>query len=270
MSRIIRDLSPVMQTRILTPSTLPLVVPSEPDIGEIDPLLQAQSEMAAITQLVADEETKLAQIAQEAAALLEDAREKARELLAQAETQIAHDRQHAYLLGREEGFAHGRAQAESEQQELTAQAQQVLADAQRERKTQILGAEGFVADLAIVIAERVLEREVSQDDSYLLTLTRQLLSEVDKAHRVELRVAVSDFPHLLAHRSTIEKMFYQRVECVILPDHTLRGGDLVVVTEMGTVDGRLDVRLEGVRKVLQSIAKEWERRESLTAEAAEL
>jgi len=271
LSKIFRHTTPILPTRVFAPAVLAQTTTGDGERTGADVSLEkAQDELGAIRRLIEQEEVRLAEVSATVDAMLADAQALAQQLVADAKGQIAADRQAQMRVGYKEGLQDGRCRAIEEQQSFVEQAQRVVQDAQRERRARILGAEGFVVDLALVVAQRVLERELVVDDRFLLDLTRNLLAEVDKAHRVELRVAPGDYASMLTHRSVLEKMLYQRAECVIVPDHMLRAGDLLVVTEMGTVDGRLDVRLEGVRKILQSVAKEWERLELVDGEIAQI
>ncbi|MCY0875312.1 MAG: FliH/SctL family protein [Firmicutes bacterium] len=268
MSKIYRDMSGVLQTRVVSPPVMEMM--TAPQAIPLDPLAQADGELEQTRALIEAEQARLTALTQEAQDLMTAASARAEQLIQDALDETLRQREHALVQGHKQGYAQGLEEGRSKYESLIVQAQAVLGDAERERRTRILETESFVADLGLVVARRLVLREVERDDVFLLSLTREVLTEVDKAHRVELRVAPGDFSHMLSQRSAIEKMFYQRVECLIVPDHALRTGDLVVVTEMGTVDARLDVRLEGVKKALQAVAKEWEQRESLAGETASL
>ncbi|MCY0901148.1 MAG: FliH/SctL family protein [Firmicutes bacterium] len=272
MSRIFHSGQRELPLRMITARALPISPEngaqtlSEAEIA----IAEARSTLASLLVELEGKREAKKEVEAEALAIVDRAEQGATALLLQAREEGERLREQAQAQGRQEGLTQGRLEAIAECQFLLEEAQQTLLLAERERRSRVLGAESQLAELALLVVKRMLTREVPFDAPYFMELANQLLEEVDKAHRVEIHAAASDFPLLLAHRSALEKVLYSRAELILLPDHALQPGDLLVVTDLGTVDGRLDTRLEGIRQVLISVAKEWERRDSLGDETAEV
>lgn len=272
MSRIFHSGQRELPLRMITARALP-VSPEEgmQTLSEAEiAIADARSALAELQLQLEAKHEALKAVEAEALAMVDRAEKGATALLLQAREEGEEVREQAQVEGRQDGLTQGRLEAIAECQFLLEEAQQTLLLAEQERRARVLGAESQLAELALVVVKRMLARETPFGVPYFLELASQLLEEVDKAHRVEIHAAASDFPLLLAHRSALEKVLFSRAELILLPDHALQSGDLLVVTDLGTVDGRLDTRLEGIRQVLISVAKEWERRDSLGDETTEV
>ena len=224
-----------------------------------DAILRKRAEWAHVVEEIARKRSELDALHAQLAALIDSAEQKSRDLLESANGEALGIREAAAEAGREDGFRQGVLEAQAAQEALVAEAQAALMLAEQERTARVKGSEESIVKLAIMIAQRLLERELQVDGEYVARLAGELLAEVDQSRRVEIRVAVSDFALTLGERATFERILGDQAECVISPDRTLAQGDVVISTEYGTVDGRLKTRFESVRQILGQIARRWER-----------
>lgn len=271
LSRIFRDVKGQLPTRIITANVLRVMTDPQSDQEVwVDPEANGLAQLERLDRELIIREEAIEELKQQSLALLDSAQEKARVLVEQAQFESVQVLERA----QQEGFAHGQELAEIEAKQqfhvLVNEAQSVLRIAETERQERIASSESFLTELAVLAAERILEREIVREPDYLERLAKQLLAEVDKAHHIEVRVSPTDLPTLLGHRDAIEKMLLQRADCILLPDASLHVGDMIIVSEAGTIDGRLDTRLEGIRTVFRSVAKELEARDFSGKEIADL
>lgn len=202
---------------------------------------------------------ELAQIEQDMLSLVEKAQQQAIQLVEQARQEADDVRAKAQQAGFEQGLDIGRQEALESERATIDQINQLLTLAQKERRDRIKKSESFVIELALLVARRLVRLELDDGSSdYAAIFAQDLLRDVDKAHQVEIRVASADFASVLDKRDRMEHLLAQTSECSIVIDQTLQPGDIVIRTDQGTVDGRLDVRFDQVRQILLRIAKEWE------------
>lgn len=232
---------------------------------EEDPVDGLTLQLVQLDTAIAGRREELRVLEERALQLVQEAEEKAMDALRHAEEQTTAWRRDAQTQGYESGLVEGRAKAAEETEDTLAKARSVLLLAEQERHHRIHGAEEFLIALSLIIARRVVEREVTIDDDIVRHWVRDLLADVDKAHRVEVRVSASDFGFVLQERSQFESVLLQQADCLVTADSSLSPGDVVIATEFGTVDGRLDVRFEQVRQILTDTAKEWDQIESVHA-----
>ena len=225
---------------------------------EADPLEGLRRELAAQAGALDKREAELESAKAAALGLVEEAEMRARQLLESARAEAERLRREESERGRAEGMEAGRAAAAAEQAGLFEQAREVLALAERERLARVRASESLIAELAVKVARRLLGREVAADAAYVARVAQELIGEVDKARRIEVRVCAGDFAAMLAERTSLERLLPQQTECAIVPDRSLAAGDVVIATEFGTVDGRMETRLGLLRQALTAVAKEWE------------
>lgn len=161
----------------------------------------------------------------EAERILADARKEAERLRAQATTE-----------GRERGLA--------AVTELLAGARLSAMRAQRE-------VESDLRTLAVRIAERILDRELSTRPEAVVDIAAAALSQAGAPRDVVLRVHPEDLRTLERGRPRLLERCARAQVIQLRPDSTVGRGGCIVETELGTVDARLQVQLEAIERALR-------------------
>lgn len=179
--------------------------------------------------------------------------ERAEALVASAEAEAAavraaadQVRAAAVLEGRAEGRAEG---LEAAAEQVSARLGQ-LAEAQA---TWLACAELDLAELAVEMARRILGQELRADPGAVLANARAALRVAGPARRLRVRL----HPDLVAQLRERTPALASQVEgraLELVADAALIPGDVLVETEAGQVDGRLESRLERFRAALARAA----------------
>ena len=225
---------------------------------KVDEKSVKEKELVFLDDQIQEKRRELEEIRKQTEQIIEDAHKDALKLVEQGHLEAEGIRESAQQEGWKAGFDEGFTKGMEEAQNHILRAQEVLRMAETERMERVTGSESFLIDLAMVAVEKMVAEHLEMSTNYLPELIQTLLSEVERAFKVEVRVSAADFPSVIHHRASFERSFLQRVELLILPDRTLNVGDAVIATEYGTVDGRLGTRLEQLHKTLSMLAKEWE------------
>lgn len=176
----------------------------------------------AVFEARADAERILAQAREQAEELRRAARAEADELRGEA---------------REAGRAAGRAEVAA-----------LLLEAASRRDATLAEAETELLALAIAAAERVLRRQLSLEPERVREIVQGVLDRARRAKRGRLRVHPEDAPwvrELLSSRAAIE----------LVEDPTLERAGCVFESDLGTIDGRLEVQLAELERALTSGAR---------------
>lgn len=177
-----------------------------------------------------------------------DARERARAILARAEEEasrlVAGAEREAALL-RDRAVAEGR-------QEGLARAGADLAAAGAARDHLLAASRGDLLDAAASLAERILEREISRDGDAVVAMAERALADVRGRRRVVLHVHPDDVPRLRGAGPALRAAAETGAVSVRGDPDVLRGG-VLVETEGGDVDARLEVQLEALRRALAEL-----------------
>lgn len=106
-------------------------------------------------------------------------------------------------------------------------------------------------ELGLLVAKKILEREVSTNHEALFALIKSAIRRVGEARTTTVRLNPTD-----AQRIETQKEFALTLgEVTIEADESLAPGDVMVDTEHHTVDGRLATRLEEVARALDGEAE---------------
>jgi flagellar biosynthesis/type III secretory pathway protein FliH len=176
-----------------------------------------------------------------------DAAARARALVAEAEAEArrirgeaADEAARARAQGLEEGWQAGRARAAAE-----------LVRAAEARDRLLAAARGDLLDAAAALAERVLGREVDRDGDAVVALAERALAEVRGFRRVTLRAHPADAGRLraMAGRKAAPAV-------AVREDPAVRAGGVVVETEAGELDGRIEAQVEALRRALDALEEE--------------
>jgi flagellar assembly protein FliH len=102
-------------------------------------------------------------------------------------------------------------------------------------------------EVGLLVARRILEREVSTNLDALFSLIKSAIRRVGESRKTTVRLSPADFARI---KDAAETSFtLGRVE--LAADETLGPGDVMVDADDNTVDGRLSTRLEELARVLE-------------------
>ena len=150
------------------------------------------------------------------------------------------------------GLAEGRAAALAEwSPRLTALAaalEETLAVARAERERLAAELASIVPQIALSLAQKVIERELAAADGALRTIGDALAKRVTQGGVAALRVAPEIALALEAWRGADRPSAFDGV--AVRADESLQPGDWVIETDGGIVDGRLAVQLEEATRIL--------------------
>ncbi len=187
------------------------------------------------------------QAAQTAAAeLLAAARAEADSILAEAEAEVERQQQIGYQAGYDAGLAAGEKQGEAAWQaqldELATMRQELIA-----KDANLLHeAEQETMELALAVAERVINYKLRHDDAVVQAALQQVLAAAKGSREALLLVSADDFPLLWSERAAWKSLLPGVKEFSIQADPALTRGDLILETNQGTIDACVDTVLEQV------------------------
>lgn len=120
--------------------------------------------------------------------------------------------------------------------------------AERDRRLAALAPE--VARLGLEVARRLLGRELSADADAVTALAARALREARDRAVVTLRIAPADAPRIDAARGALAALLRRAPGLEVREDAALAPGDVVVETEGGRIDARIEAQLEVLERVI--------------------
>uniref|UniRef100_A0A832GP92 Flagellar assembly protein FliH n=1 Tax=Caldimicrobium thiodismutans TaxID=1653476 RepID=A0A832GP92_9BACT len=174
------------------------------------------------------------------------------------------------LLGRKEGFEEGfkegveegkrEAEKRSEEERLLwqkkfeeekrgelAKIHDFLLRAEEELKKVILNMDQEIVKIVTKVVEKMLLREVSQDQELLLRLIREALNYIAEGTEINIRVNPKEIEVLESYREIFPSTYRVR----LLPDETISPGGLFIETKLGVIDATFEKRWERMLSLLE-------------------
>jgi len=185
----------------------------------------------------------------DAEALLSDAHARARAMIDDAAARAEQIAENARRAAHEAGHAAGTQAAEREMSELLATMRNLIEMARAERHKIIESAEPELVKLAMGIAERVLHQQIALDRNVVVEMAKVAISRLIERDSVTVRVNPADLERMREHREDVLAMGDVKNVRIIEDQRVDRGG-VVVETDAGSVDARVQTQLAEVKKVL--------------------
>lgn len=164
------------------------------------------------------------------------AEEQARQIVEQANAERDRVHQEASEAGHQEGLA-----------KVTA----LLVEAGRLRDKKIAELEHQVTRLAVKIAEKILGRELLLNDEAVVDVAAQALLTARQQKEISLRINPKDARVIRENQRRLIDQLSRAKQIEIREDEEVPRGGVLIETEVGVIDARLDVQLEMLKRVLE-------------------
>ncbi len=189
---------------------------------------------------------------------LEEAQIKGKEIIKEAQAKakklIEDAKQYCQQLqatSEREGFEQGKNLGiEAGKQEAGAMMQQAMALINRileERRKVYEQIEPQVADLALKIAEKIINTEVTLNNEIVLNLIKSNLDKIKDREEIIVRVSQDDFPYVKEHEDELRKILEGVKKFRIEADGVVDKGGCMLETNLGNLDSRIEFQL-GIMK----------------------
>jgi type III secretion system HrpE/YscL family protein len=164
-----------------------------------------------------------------------DATQRARAIVARAQEQAEALMSDAVAQGRAQGRA-----------ELAAQLLQLAAD----RERMLAAIEPQAIEVAMLAAGRVIGQELSSRPELIAQMVAPLLERVRRAKSVVLRVHPDDRAALEPCLASLRDRSELSAALQIETDPQLSRGSIIVVSELGSLDARVETQLDALSRAL--------------------
>jgi flagellar assembly protein FliH len=152
--------------------------------------------------------------------------------------------------GYDKGYREGMTKAAEEASGIRSQACEVLAQAERHRRSTIDSLESEIIDLACEIAERLLSAQLALDREVILGVVAESLRLVADRLNVILYVNPDELELVERKIDELKSLLPARGQFQVVSDSAIQPGGCKVETEQGWVDATMETRREALLKAL--------------------
>lgn len=192
--------------------------------------------------------------------LLQEARQKADQIIREAEGRaqalLAQARERGYAEGRREGWEQGReegrAAGQAEWSEALAVAQRLIEAAHTYREQTMRATESQIVALALHIAEKIIGDALAHQPELVQRVVTNALAHVLPNEDLHIRLHPRDAQAIQAAWAAAPPPAMAGHRWEVLPDPDLQPGDVIIELPNGSVDARLQTQLEHIRAALEA------------------
>ena len=200
--------------------------------------------------------------------VLDDAKRQADEIINSAQDE--HDRvvKDAYDNAMEimensksEGFSKGYKEGYDQGYQKGYGASEVLIDEANELKHNatlhyeqiIQNSEGQLMDLVMEITQKVLEKEIDDDDEIIFNLVKKGLSRLTQTEILKIRVSDADYINLVSMKKRILPLLDKVGDVQIVQDDNMNKGDCIMETDSGNIDSGIQTQLDYIKTAFEAL-----------------
>jgi flagellar assembly protein FliH len=189
----------------------------------------------------------------------EDARKKAEKTIKKAQVdamkilcdvkaQCDKLRQETEDRAREEGYGDGFGKGAAKSEELTRQAEEIFAEAEKKAKEMMDEAEPRMIDLVMRVSENLLKGYAKFNPDAIMVLLKQGLSESTITGDIIIRVSKEDFDTVNSNKDEIKIVAGGGTNIEVVSDLGVNRMDCVIETPFGNIDCSLDQQFDSLKQ----------------------
>jgi flagellar assembly protein FliH len=203
----------------------------------------------------ADPEELLEQARQKCDILIKEAQLEAERLLEEARQKAAEEAEAVAEEAWQRGYAEGMAAAAEQNRAILEEARMIRESAAQEYDSILAGMEADIVDLVIKTARKAVAGELAANRDVILQLVSSALSECSNKNGAIVRVCPEDGQYLEENRDRLAAMTEGADGLEIKPDSTLKPGDCIIETPLGSIDAGAGTRMD---KIEDAMREEYE------------
>jgi len=197
--------------------------------------------------------------------LKDDAQREAEQLLENARNEAEEIKRNAYQEGQQQGHR----EALDKLQGHIREAFKIIDQANLERKKIIEQASEDILNLSIQMAAKVTHSEISTRPEVLMNILAEAANKISDRDQVTVKVNAADFEFIKSKREQVEDLIDGVKKLNIVADKKVGPGGVIIETQMGYVDARLETKMAVIQEAFSQIEMEDRRALESTPEKTE-
>lgn len=151
----------------------------------------------------------------------------------------------------QKGYAEGMEAAFAQNEDILAEAEQIRQSAAQEHDSIMAGLEAEIVELVLGVARKAVAGELATNRDVILQLIGDALINCSNKNGAVLKVSPSDCDYLNENKEKLLAMAEGADELEIKKDSTLKTGDCIIETPLGSVDACVNTRLDKIEEAFR-------------------
>lgn len=160
--------------------------------------------------------------------------------------------QASYDRGLSDGIQKGRDIQKRETLEILQSMTRVIEEIAGLKKKMIEDVEGQIIGLALAVAEKVIQLEVTTNREIVRNVLREAIKSISDRENIKIRLHPQDFHYMVAIKSDFIQNFDGIRNIAFEEDESVQRGGAIIESLFGEIDARLEQQFSEIRKVMAS------------------
>ncbi|MCD6169371.1 MAG: hypothetical protein J7J76_02320 [Candidatus Latescibacteria bacterium] len=182
--------------------------------------------------------------------ILHQAEEIVKVRLKEFEARCEAEKGQAYAKGFEEGKTLGIKLSEEKVAEAVGNFSSIIQNIELQQKKLFRQAEKLVIQLALAVAEKIIDREVAVNKEIILNVVRKAIEHLVDKTNLLIKVNPEDLKLVREHRQDWLVLAGGSGNLIVDADPSLRRGDCVIETDSGQVNARIEKQLDVLKQTI--------------------
>jgi flagellar assembly protein FliH len=186
-----------------------------------------------------------------AEAIIAEARAEAERLIEEARARAEEEARAIEEEAWQKGYAEGMDAAAAQSRSMLEEAGKIRQDAAEEYEKILAGMEKDILELAVKIARKAVAGELTTNRDVIIQLVSSALAECSEKKGAVIRVSPEDYDYLSENTERLAQLAEGADEAEIKPDASMKPGDCIIETPLGSIDAGADTRLDKIEEALE-------------------
>lgn len=199
-----------------------------------------------------DENPELIKALKEKELILNNAKNKAKEIIASTNNKMEQLKkkseqdgyQEGYKKGYKEGYDFGQKQVNKETQKLRSDAEQFVFNCHEESRKYINDCKDEIIMLAVDIARKIINTEITVNTDAVYRIAENIISKAVDKKQIILKVNPADFNIIKSRKDDLSIYVEDTGNIIVIADPTITHGSVKAETPSGFIDGEIENQLK--------------------------
>ncbi len=180
--------------------------------------------------------------------VVKDAYDSAMEIMEKAKNE-------GYSEGYKEGYDEGYKEGYNTSEVLVDEANELKNSAIAHYEQLIQNSETSMIRLVLEITEKILQKELEEDDELVFNLVKSGLKRITHTEVLKIRVSELDYINLISIKKRILPLLDKIEDLQIVQDDSMQQGDCIIETDTGTIDSGIQTQIDFVKATFEDLLK---------------
>jgi flagellar assembly protein FliH len=126
-----------------------------------------------------------------------------------------------------------------------------LTEELRKARNELWGnAEKEILALSLVMAEKVIHREVTTDNEIIVAVLKDAMARIQNKENMKIKLNPADYNYIIEAKPDVLSMYCTKENLILEKDDKIKQGGAVIETRHATIDAQIEQQLERIREAL--------------------